>query len=401
MQILLTNALVVDAIAASPRIANVLVEGVIREVDARPIGGADRQVIDLRGRTPIPGLIDCHVHVVASMLDLAANAQLPDTLAILRSLPILRGMLERGFTTVRDVGGAPHALAQALKHGLAAGPRLIVCGKALSKTGGHVDLRPRHDTHDPYRWRRSFGALGRVADSPDGVRLAAREELREGANFVKIMANGGISSPTDPVGWQGYSVAEIEAVVQEAADAGTYVSAHLYTADAIRRAVRAGVRSFEHCNLINGAVAEEVAAAGAIAVPTLVTFEALAEDGAKLGLPSDNLAKIETVRSAGLRSLRSSPPLTFRWPMGPICLASCMRGRARNLRCARRSCAAATSVAAQLLRMEGKIGTIAPGAYADLLVDGNPMEDVTTLASSERNFRLIMQNGTIYRSDIE
>ena len=146
------------------REGHVLVEdGIIRDVEARPVAAPDRRMIDLRGRTLMPGLIDCHVHAVAHQMNLAANAQVPDALAVLRSLPILRGMLDRGFTTVRDVGGAPYALAQALADGLAAGPRLITCGKALSKTGGHADLRPRHDTHNPHRWARNFGALGRVA----------------------------------------------------------------------------------------------------------------------------------------------------------------------------------------------------------------------------------------------
>ena len=142
MQILFTNATIIEA--DGRREGNVLVEdGIIRDVEARSVGAEGRHVIDVAGRTLMPGLIDCHVHVVASMMNLAANAQLPDAMAVLRSLPILRGMLGRGFTTVRDVGGAPYALAQAVEQGLAVGPRLVVCGKALSKTGGHVDMRAR------------------------------------------------------------------------------------------------------------------------------------------------------------------------------------------------------------------------------------------------------------------
>ena len=107
-------------------------------------------------------------------------------------------------------------------------PRLVVCGKALSKTGGHADNRPRHDTYDATRWMRNFGAIGRIADGVDEVRRACRQELRQGARFIKIMANGGVSSPTDPIAWQGYSVSEMTAAVEEARDAETYVSAHLY-----------------------------------------------------------------------------------------------------------------------------------------------------------------------------
>ncbi len=303
MQTLLRNALLVDATAPEPRPGNLLIEdGIIRDLDARaPV--PDCAVIDLEGRTVLPGLIDCHVHVVASMMDLAANAQLPAPIAVLRSLPILRGMLERGFTTVRDTGGAPPSLAEAIAQGLAPGPRLFTCGKALSKTGGHSDARPRHDTGDPNRWAENFGALGRIADGIDQVRLACRQMLREGASFIKVMGNGGVASPTDPVNWLGYSLAEMNAIVDEALDAKTYVAAHVYTAEGITRAVECGVHSLEHCNLIDAAAARLAAQAEAVAVPTLVTYEALAQDGPRLGLPPASVAKIESVRKSGLESL--------------------------------------------------------------------------------------------------
>ncbi len=303
MQILLRNATIVDATAPEPRAGNILVEdGVIRDVNARLPAG-ECEVIDVAGRTVMPGLIDSHVHVVASMMDLAANAALPAPIAVLRSVPILKGMLARGFTTVRDLGGAGGALAEAVAQGLTPGPRLFVCGKALSKTGGHSDARPRYDTHDPNRWAANFGALGRIADGVDAVRLACRQTLREGATFIKVMANGGVASPTDPVHWFGYTVDELKAAVEEARDGHTYVAAHLYTADGIMRAVECGVHTLEHCNLVNAKAAKLAAEAGCVAVPTLVTYNALAEDGPALGLPPASIAKIENVRKAGLESL--------------------------------------------------------------------------------------------------
>ncbi|HKR26402.1 MAG TPA: amidohydrolase family protein, partial [Acidobacteriaceae bacterium] len=142
MQILLENATLVDAAWPEPREGAVLVEdGVICDLEAKGTVAPDCQRIDLRGRTVLPGLIDSHVHVMASMMDLAANAQLPAPLAVLRAVPILKGMLERGFTTVRDTGGAHPALAEAIAQGFTPGPRLFTCGKALSKTGGHSDAR--------------------------------------------------------------------------------------------------------------------------------------------------------------------------------------------------------------------------------------------------------------------
>ena len=404
-QTLFLNAAIVDGSHPEPRAGHVLVErGVIVDVDAEPGAANDREVIDIRGRTLMPGLIDCHVHVVASMMDLTANAQLPDAMAVLRSLPIMKGMLDRGFTTVRDVGGAPFALAEAMEQGYAPGPRLVVCGKALAKTGGHSDNRPRHDTYDAKRWSRNFGALGRVVDGVDEVRRACRQELRQGAQFLKVMANGGVSSPTDPIAWQGYSVAELTAIVEEARDAQTYVSAHLYTPDAIRRAVQCGVHSLEHCNLIDSKTAEIAAASGAVAVPTLVTYEALAQDGPSYGLPPASIAKIETVRTAGMDSLSIMRDAGLPMAFGTDLLGEThirqseeFAIRARVLSSAE-IIAATTTIAARLLGMEGRLGVVAPGAVADLIVvDGAPLENAAILAQPQRFISLVMQAGQIHR----
>ncbi|MGC2638490.1 MAG: amidohydrolase family protein [Acidobacteriaceae bacterium] len=271
MQILLQNATLIDAAWPEARQGSLLVEdGLIRDLDASPQAASlqpDRQTIDLGGRAVIPGLIDSHVHVMASMMDLAANAQLPAPLAILRAVPILNGMLERGFTTVRDTGGAHPALAEAIAQGLTPGPRLFTCGKALSKTGGHSDARPRYDTGDANPWTANAGALGRIADGIDQVRLACRQQLREGAAFIKIMGSGGVASPTDPIHCYGYTPDEIRAAVDECRDAHTYVAAHVYTPDTITRAVDCGVHSLEHCNNIDAAAARRAVQAQAVAVP--------------------------------------------------------------------------------------------------------------------------------------
>ncbi|HSY04164.1 MAG TPA: amidohydrolase family protein [Acidobacteriaceae bacterium] len=408
MQTLLTNAILVDATTPEPRPGNLLIEdGFIRDLNAKASTATDCQVIDVRGRTIIPGLIDCHVHVIASMMDLAANAQLPAATAILRAVPILKGMLERGFTTVRDVGGASYALAEAVAQGLTPGPRLIVCGKALSKTGGHADMRPRHDVYDPTRWSANAGALGRVADGVDEVRRACRQELRQGASFIKIMANGGVASPTDPVNWYGYPPDEIRAAVEEARDARTYVAAHLYTAEGITRAVECGVYSLEHCNLIDAAAARKAAAAGCVAVPTLVTYEALAEDGPALGLPPASIAKIENVRNAGLESLsilRDAGVTTAYGTdlLGPTHSRQSQEFaiRARVLPAAE-ILASATTIAAKLIGMEGRLGVLKEGAIADILViDGSPLDDITLLADPAKNLRLVMKEGVIHHRSL-
>jgi len=403
MQTLLSNARMVDATMPEPRAGNVLIEdGVIRDVDAKKPAG-DCVAIDVGGRTVMPGLIDCHVHVVASLMNIAENAQLPAAMAVLRTVPILKGMLERGFTTVRDLGGAPYALAEAIAQGLTPGPRLFVCGKALSKTGGHSDARPRHDTFDANRWAGNFGALGRIADGVDAVRLACRQMLRDGASFIKVMGNGGVASPTDPVDWFGYSVEELKAAVEEARDAHTYVAAHLYTAEGMVRAVECGVKTLEHCNRVDANAARVAAKAGAVAVPTLVTYEALAEEGPALGLPAASVAKIESVRKAGIESLGILRDAGVRMAFGTDLLGPthvrqseefAIRSRVLT---AREILASATTVGAELVGMKGKLGVIAEGAVADLLVvEGSPLEDITVLAEPRKNLRMVMKEGVVH-----
>lgn len=182
---------------------SVVIEGDrIREVTPGRVEVQGAIVIDAGGQTVMPGMIDCHVHVIASVAHLGNNGRLPNTFAVLRAVPILRGMLNRGFTTVRDAGGADYALACAVEQGVIAGPRLFIAGKALSQTGGHGDFRERfdHSDPDPCGCSRNLGAIGRIADGVDEVRKAVREEMRGGANHIKIMASGGVASPTDPIG---------------------------------------------------------------------------------------------------------------------------------------------------------------------------------------------------------
>ena len=285
----------------------------IKEVSDRPIAAASATRIDFSGRTLMPGLIDCHVHVVAALVDIAANAMTPPSLAAIRAARILRTLLMRGFTTVRDAGGADHGLVRAIDEGLIEGPRLIISGKALSQTGGHGDSRARSDDRMPFPDR--VGALCRLADGVDGVRKAAREEIKGGARFVKIMANGGVASPNDPIHALGYSRDEISAAVEEAKNAGLYVAAHLYTDEAIARAVDCGVHSLEHCNLIRPDTARRAAAAGAVAVPTLVTYEALALEGKTFGLGPNPSPRSRPCAAAAWPRFRSCARPACQWPL--------------------------------------------------------------------------------------
>ena len=377
----------------------------IKEVSDRPIAARSATRIDLSGKTLMPGLIDCHVHVVAALVDIAANAMAPSSLAALRAARILRTLLMRGFTTVRDAGGADHGLVRAIDEGLIDGPRLIISGKALSQTGGHGDSRVRSDDRMPFPDR--VGALCRLADGVDGVRKAAREEIKSGARFVKIMANGGVASPNDPIHALGYSRDEISAAVEEAKNAGLYVAAHLYTDEAIARAVDCGVHSLEHCNLIGPETARRAAVAGAVAVPTLVTYEALALEGKAFGLSPESVAKIETVRSGGMVSLsimrEAGLPMAFGSDLlGQLqrhhCLEWEIRARVLPITEIIRS---ATLVGARLCGLEGQIGAIVPGAYADLIVvDGDPYRDLGVLQHDGAHMAAIMKGGAFAKCSL-
>jgi len=402
---LITNARIVDGTAAAPSDpVNVLIENeTIREVGPRTQSDKARR-IDLKGRTLMPGLIDCHVHVVACLANLGANALLPDSLVAPRALGIMNAMLMRGFTTVRDVGGADHGIKVAASEQLIPMPRLVISGKALSQTGGHCDFRGPYDDRPAAKTGFRLGALGRLCDGVPEMRRAAREEIKGGAEFIKIMANGGVASPTDPIHFLGFSREELLAVVEEARNAGTYVSAHLYTDEAIRRAVECGIHSLEHCNLIGSETAKLAAKAGAVAVPTLVTYDKLFSEGASLGFPPTSVAKIDNVRLKGLDSLAIMRAAGLTMAYGTDLLGEMHRHQSDEfiLRAAvlpaQEIIASATVIAARLCRMEGKIGTVAPGAFADLIaVDGNPLADLTLLTGQGRHMPLIMQNGKVVK----
>jgi imidazolonepropionase-like amidohydrolase len=400
----LINARIVDGTEAEPTApTTVVVEGDrIREVSPVRLPPGSAQVIDLGERVLMPGLIDCHVHIVAVVASLGLNATLPDSLVMARSIRLQREMLMRGFTTVRDVGGADHGQVVASNEGSVLGPRLIIAGKALSQSGGHCDFRGRFN-NGPNLFETRLGALGRLCDGVAEVRRAAREEIKAGATFIKIMANGGVASPTDPIHFLGFSREEA-AAAEEAESAGTYVSAHLYTDVSIRRAVECGVHSLEHCNLIEAATAQFAAERGACAVPTLVTYDKLFEEGEALGIGAESVAKIDSVRLAGMHSLEvmqaAGLPMAFGTDLlGPMHRHQSeefvIRGRVLP---AQTVIASATWIAASLCRMEGLIGAVAPGAFADLIVvDGDPLRDLSLLTRQGAHMPLIVKGGEIVK----
>ncbi|WP_313083878.1 amidohydrolase family protein [Atlantibacter sp.] len=400
--LLFINATLVDGVSDTAlKNHQLLVEdGKISQISASPIDAPSATVVDLKGKTLMPGLIDCHVHVIASSANLGQNAMLPDSLITARAGKIMQGMLNRGFTTVRDVGGADYGLKQALEEGLLNGPHLMICGKALSQTGGHTDYRGRYDSRNADFYAKKLGALGRICNGVDEVRRAVREEIKAGAEFIKVMANGGVSSPSDPIDFLSFSVSELEAIVEEASNAQTYVSAHLYTDEAIRRAVNAGVHSLEHCNLITPETAALAASKGAMACPTLVTYEMLKNEGEQYGLQPDSIAKIDDVRLSGLDSLKIMFEAGLPMAYGSDLLGDMHVHQSEEFVIRNRVLPAAevirsaTSIAARLLRKEGEIGCLTPGAWADLIVvNGNPLNDISLLTGQGKHIPLILQQG--------
>ena len=402
--VILENCAILDGTSRERREGHhVLVEeSRIREVADRPLKSASAEILDLRGRTLMPGLIDAHVHVMAVDSTLARLAERPHSLLAFEAGRVLAGMLERGFTTVRDAGGADGGLAEAIDKGLVRGPRLFPSGFALSQTGGHGDLRPRSVTAC------ACCALGsgltRIADGVSECRRAARDELRKGATQLKIMASGGVASPYDPIANLQYSEEEVRAIVEEARHWHTYVLAHAYTPEAISRSVEFGVRSIEHANLIDRKTAERVAAAGAYVVPTLVTFDALHRDGRALGFPEASLEKLKEVREAGLASLEILERARVKIGFGTDLLGAMHRYEGREFVLRAEAMAAfdiirsATIVNAEILNRAGELGVVAPGARADLIaLDGDPLADISLLDGEGEHLAMVMKDGAFYK----
>jgi len=402
---LIKQARIVDGTRPEPTDpVNIVIEdGCFQEVGANVMVRADEE-IDLSGLFVMPGLIDCHVHVIATTANLGLNASLPSSLVAARSSRLMKDMLMRGFTTVRDLGGADRGLQQAVEEGCFAGPRLVICGKALSQSGGHTDYRGPYDNRDVSWYAGQLGAMGRICDGVSEVRRATREELKNGAQFIKVMADGGVSSPSDPVGYLVFSVDELKAVVEIAKGFGTYVSGHLYSDEAIVRALDYGIDCIEHGNLMSDATISRVAKEGIPVVPTNITYDLLARRGAEFGLPPESVAKVSDVREAGLERLDKMHKAGVLMGYGSDLLGGMqteqsgefvLRGRYMPTDAVIRS---ATVDAARVLRQEGRIGVVAPGAYADLIaVDGNPLEDLSLLTGQGAHIPLIMKEGCVFK----
>ncbi|RDX49310.1 hypothetical protein OH76DRAFT_546437 [Lentinus brumalis] len=430
--IILRNARIIDP--AESRVLDgyqdvVIKDGLIASLNPSELNTVEPQLaeVDLGGKFLCPGLIDCHVHVTAvpGVRSMGEITQTPLELIHLRSTYVLREMLLRGFTTVRDTGGASKALADAIAEGLVLGPRLVQCGKALSQTGSlycrtRCLLRP--DVRGTAGGHADFGAgdtgtgccgghshsLGRTCDGVPEVLKAARDTLKGGADFIKIMCGGGVASPTDSIESVQFTGEEIHAITTTCEQMGNvHTTAHAYTDAAVRHAIDNGVKGIEHGNLIGRETAELMASKGIFLTPTLSCYGIMVRPPWEDFLPPDGKAKNEQVMSRGLDALKIADDAGIIICYGSDLLTSMHALQTEEFTVrnsilpSARVLKHATTNAALMLR-DSKLGKIASGCYADMLVlDVNPLDDVTILDYPEDHLFAVIQGGRVVSSRLK
>jgi imidazolonepropionase-like amidohydrolase len=411
---------------------NVLITGnKIEKISAKPLEAAEgATVIDGGGRTLMPGLIDNHVHLMLNgkgLLDIEANQTWEDI--AIGGAAMAKLYLMEGFTTVRDMGGANDGLNRAIKTGLTIGPRVYPSGAFIGGRGGHADFAlftsiPGSDTN------MSRLNMAVTTDGADEVIAAARNNFRQGASQIKIMQTGGVASLFDPWQLNGMTVPEIEAAVQIADDYQSYVAAHSYTKEAIMRALDLGVKTIEHGFMFDQEIAKKMKEKGAYITTNLTAFSPLLADVSALNDPR-NQYKLKTAQAAFsgyLDNVRKYKPKRGHQTdcvgnaidcQKQIAYEKYLNGEFFGNHTALVSM---TSVGGEIAALSGpvvnpfpetKLGVIEAGATADiLLVDGNPLEDLTVIGASEKWFdappregvetiRLIMKDGVIYKNTIQ
>jgi imidazolonepropionase-like amidohydrolase len=414
---LFNNVRIFDGKSASlSEPTNVLVRGkLIERISRAPIDvdrSATTTIIDGGGRTLMPGLIDNHWHAMlvrptpaqslgdVGFNNLAAGDEATDTLM-------------RGFTTVRDVGGPAFGLKRAIDEGIVKGPRIYPSGAMITITGGHGDFRQFSDlprTIGGMLTRMEQIGASLVADSPDEVRLRAREQLMQGATQVKLTAGGGVSSPHSPIDATTFTEAELRAAVEAAENWGTYVAAHAFTSAAVQRAIAAGVKCIEHGFLMDEAIARLIAEKG-----IWLSLQPLPEE-LRQGFPQGSVerAKADEVWPGIGRTYELAKKYKIKTAWGTDVLFSRALAQRQGAILASlvrwytpaEALAMATGTNAELLALSGKrnpypgkLGVVEEGALADLLlVDGNPLETINLIADPAKNFLIIMKDGAIYKN---
>jgi imidazolonepropionase-like amidohydrolase len=407
--IVLENCTIFDGVSEEVRGgACVVTEGdTIRDVGSRPAGLANAQRLDCGGRFLMPGLIDLHFHAYSATFDLQWLDRMPKPLLVAHALKHLQGTLERGFTTVRDPGGGDIGLSMAIERRLIRGPRFFYGGKALSQTGGHGDLRPAHH-EEPCSCAYS-GVISQVVDGTDEVRRIAREELRKGADHIKVFISGGVASPTDPIWMPQFTNSELIAAVEEARTRRKYVIAHCHTDDGARRCVEVGIRSIDHATTVSDATAKLIADSGtSYTVPTLAVVHQVTESGAAAGMPPESVAKIKGVLKQMLASIEACRRAGVKIGLGTDLFGTDFHDMQANEFRYRAEVdhpidilRSATSVNAEIMQRKGELGVIAPGGKADMiLLDGDPLQDIAIFERFRTHMPLIVKGGELVRNQL-
>jgi imidazolonepropionase-like amidohydrolase len=377
----------------------------IHTVSSTPINHIRATVIDLKGMTLMPGLIDSHAHITALTLSPKNIAYSPEEIAY-AEITYLKNSLMSGFTTLREAGGAGYSIANLLQTGKIIGPRLFYSGRALTQTGGGADFRNPDETTDPCGHESTFSLMSVIADGVDAVRKAAREELRKGATQLKIFSSGGVVFPAAHPTIYEYSEEELKAAVQEAQAYNTYVMAHVYTDEGVRRCIKAGVRSIEHGNYMKEETVALMAEQKIFYNPTFISLIQRIESAKSNHLSSEIVENLKKTTEMGKQVYKWAKKYqlnigfgTDLW--GPEAQKEQTREFAMRKDLDRPAAIirSATTTNADLLMQTGKLGIIAPDAYADLLVvKGNPLENLEIMCNPEKNLMLIMKDGVIYKN---
>lgn len=388
------NALVFDGESADLIEADLrVVNGTIAEIGPGLRAG-DGPVVDAGGNVVTPGFIDAHFHAYGIDLNMLRMEASPRSYVALLGAVRLRRALQRGFTAVRDVAGGDIGLARAIREDLLPSPRYFYSGPALSQTGGHGDPR---DANLDLCCGSHVGV--EVVDGVDALRTAVRERLRTGAHAIKIMASGGVVSLTDPIRVPQYSAEEIRVVADEASRRGSYVAAHAYSPESIMHAVGNGVRSIEHGNLMEAETARFMADHDAVLVPTLVTYLAMRDEGAQLGMADVAMQKNAEVLEAGKRAIEMATAAGVVVGFGTDLMGSLESEQLRGLQAQHEVqgtlelLRSVTSRNADVLRMP-ELGRLRVGSVGDMvLLEGNPFERPDVLWERSEG-RVVIKAGT-------
>lgn len=416
--ILIENVIIFDGKSAATITGNVWIEDqLIRKISSEPIPvGEEVEIIDGHGNFLMPGMIDAHWHAY-----LAANT-MADLLTAHASYTQLRAGQEagktllRGFTTIRDAGGPVFGLKRAIDNGTITGPRIYPSGAIITMTGGHGDFRMVYDIPEPFdccglTHTEKIGAA-MVADGVDAVTVASRNNLRLGASQVKLMAGGGVSSLYDQLEDVQYFEDELHTAVMAAEDAGTYVMVHVYVPEAIQRAIKAGVKSIEHGQLIDEPTMKLIAEKG-----VWLSMQPFIGEGNNHYTNPDQQAKHEMVVQGTDNAYKLAKKYGVKLAWGTDLLFSPANAKNQNLNIEKMTrwfsnyeiLKMITHDNAQLLALSGRrnpypgrLGVIEEGALADLIVvNGNALDNIKVLTDPENNMLLIMKDGKVYKNNLK